>query len=143
MSFITLNMKKGLWLIFGFSILILLVSWRNAGTQAPYVVYNYIDTTVFKASPILVATRDAANYAGKFKGFDDKVYSHKNIGDKVLVYLGAEYPSQPLTLVLKGRCKSLANNLDGKFITVVGVVTLNRNKPEIIVTNPSQILIDK
>ncbi|WCT14884.1 hypothetical protein [Mucilaginibacter jinjuensis] len=45
-----------------------------------------------------------------------KVYGSKDIGSMVLVNLGAAYPNQLLTVVLKGKAKDLGSQLDNKTI---------------------------
>ena len=54
-----------------------------------------------------------------------------------LVNLGAAYPNQLMTIVLKEGAKDL--KLDGKNITVKGKVIDYKGKPEIEVTDPAQI----
>lgn len=43
------------------------------------------------------------------------VYGAKDMGSMVLVNLGAAYPDQLLTVVLRGEAKSKANDIDGKL----------------------------
>lgn len=70
-----------------------------------------------------------------------KVFGTKDVKSMILVNVGANYPNQPLTVVLKSGAKSLASKLDGKEITVTGEVVLYKAKPEIIVTDASQVKI--
>ena len=55
----------------------------------------------------------------------------------VLVNMGGEYPNSLFTIVLRGNAKSL--DLDGKLICVTGKVIDYKGKPEIVVTDKSQI----
>jgi hypothetical protein len=68
-----------------------------------------------------------------------KAYSHSDKGSLILVNIGAEYPDQLLTVVLRGAAKSLAANIDGNFISVSGTVMEYKGKPEIVVTDAAQI----
>ncbi len=54
-----------------------------------------------------------------------------------LVNLGAAYPNQLLTLVLKEGARDI--KLDGKTITVNGKVIDYKGKPEIEMTDPAQL----
>ena len=86
-----------------------------------------------------IKLEEVKNAIGKTVSVQGKVYSSKDIGSMVLVNLGAAYPNQLLTVALKGKAKDLGNGLDGKTITVEGAVIDYKGKPEIIVTDPSQI----
>ena len=76
---------------------------------------------------------------GKTVSVQGKVYSSKDIGSMVLVNLGAAYPNQLLTIVLKGKAKDLGSQIADKTVTVEGEVIDYKGKPEIIVTDPSKI----
>jgi hypothetical protein len=60
----------------------------------------------------------------------------------LLVNLGAVYPNQLLTVVLKGDAKQLAGQITDKTITVLGKVIGFKGKPEIVVTDTKAITID-
>lgn len=70
-----------------------------------------------------------------------KVYGVKDVKSMILVNVGGSYPNQPLTVVLKSGAKSLVSKIDGKEIIVTGEVILYKGKPEIIVSDSSQIII--
>jgi DNA/RNA endonuclease YhcR with UshA esterase domain len=57
----------------------------------------------------------------------------------ILVNLAAAYPNQLLTVALKGKAKELGASLADKTITVTGDVIDYKGKPEIIITDSSQI----
>jgi hypothetical protein len=59
-----------------------------------------------------------------------------------LVNLGAEYPNQLLTVVLKGDTKGLSKQIDSKVLSVKGKLELYKDKPEIVVTDARQIQIE-
>jgi len=89
-----------------------------------------------------VELKDVQQFAGKTVQVAGKVYSSKDIGSMVLVNLGAAYPNQMLTLAVKGKAKLLAANIDGKTVTVTGQVIDYKGKPEIIVSDTSQLKIE-
>ena len=60
----------------------------------------------------------------------------------VLVNVGAAYPNQVLTVVLRDDAKSLAGSLDGKNIAVTGNIELYKGKPEIVVKDAGKITHD-
>ncbi|QEC74631.1 S1/P1 nuclease [Mucilaginibacter ginsenosidivorax] len=70
-----------------------------------------------------------------------KVFSVKDIGSMVLVNLGAAYPNQLLTVVLKGDAKQMASQIEGKTISVEGTVIDYKGKPEIVITEANKISI--
>jgi hypothetical protein len=76
----------------------------------------------------------------KVKG---KVYSSKDIGSMVLINLGAAYPNQLLTVVLKGNAKVLADKIQDQTIYVQGTVITFKGKPEIVITEPAQLQFEK
>jgi nuclease S1 len=72
-------------------------------------------------------------------------YGVKALENETFVNLGAQYPQSPLTLVIftkdisnfKGAIDSLYSD---KNICVKGVLELYKNKPEMIVSSPAQII---
>ncbi|RFZ85257.1 hypothetical protein DYU05_06565 [Mucilaginibacter terrenus] len=86
-----------------------------------------------------VALKDVSNFVGKTVSVSGKVYDLKDIGSMVLVNLGAAYPNQLLTVVLKGKAKELRLTLTDKTITVTGEVIEYKGSPEIIISEQSQI----
>lgn len=93
-----------------------------------------------KNPQVPVKLEEVKNLVGKTITTGGKVNGIKDIGSMVLVNLGAAYPKQLLTLVLKGDAKSLASQIDGKYITVTGTVIDYKGRPEIVVTQASQII---
>lgn len=57
--------------------------------------------------------------------------SCKDIGSMVLVHLGAAFPDQLLTLAIKGEANAVAVDLDGKILTITGLVIDKKGKPEV------------
>jgi hypothetical protein len=106
---------------------------------------NVVDkdtVTSFRANnPYNIEVKDAANHIGKLVCLKGKVYGHNNKANFIAIYLGAVYPNQLLTINLKGKLRDLANDIDGKFISVAGNVVLENNKPVIEVSNTGQITV--
>jgi hypothetical protein len=86
-----------------------------------------------------VKLEDVKDATGKFVIVQGKVYSSKDIGNMVLVNLGAAYPNQTLTIALKEKAKEVGIQIDNKTITVEGQVIDYKGKPQIIITDPSKI----
>jgi hypothetical protein len=93
--------------------------------------------TVQKA--IQIATKDAGSHIGELVTIKDNVYGSRDMGSFVLVNVGAEFPNQLLTVVLRGETKALSKELNGRAISVTGKVTEFKGKPQIEVREPSQI----
>jgi hypothetical protein len=80
---------------------------------------------------------------GKNVSTSGQVYGVKDIGSMVLVNLGAAYPNQLLTIVLKGDAKQLASQIEGKTISVEGTVIDYKGRPEMVITEAGKISISK
>lgn len=90
--------------------------------------------------PVKIATADAAKHVNDYVVVTDKVYGVKDLGSLTLVNLGAAYPDQLMTVVLRDGARELGSSLDGKTITVTGKVELYRGKPEIVVKDAKMIV---
>jgi len=101
-----------------------------------------IDVTQDSVAP-MIELKDVKDFLQKNVAVSGKVYSVKDIGSMVLVNLGAAYPNQLLTVVLKGDAKQLAGQIKDKTITVLGKVIDFKGKPEIVVTDKESITIGK
>ena len=58
-----------------------------------------------------------------------------------LLNVGAEFPNQPLTVVLRGEAKAIARSLDGKVIRVTGKIIDYKGKAEIEISSPDAVTI--
>jgi len=90
-------------------------------------------------SPVAIGIKDAANHVNENVVVSARVYGYKALEGLTLVNLGAAYPDQLMTVVLKGDALSMAAALDGKTIRVTGKIELYRGKPEIVVRDPKMI----
>jgi hypothetical protein len=72
-----------------------------------------------------------------------KVFSIKDIKRMVFVNLGAPYPKQFVTVVLKGDAKQLINQVVDKTITVQGKIIDYQGKPQIVVVDIKALTIEK
>ena len=86
-----------------------------------------------------IGVADAASHYNETVTVTAKVYGTKDFGSMVLVNLGVVYPNSPLTVVLRGDAKSLAQNLNGKTVAVTGQVIQYKEKPEITISDPSAL----
>ena len=78
----------------------------------------------------------------------EKVYSTRYFdgSQMTLLNLGAEYPNQKLTIMIRGEDRGKfkvapEQAFSNKNVCVTGIVTNYRGKPEIVVTEPSQIVL--
>jgi S1/P1 Nuclease len=88
---------------------------------------------------VQILSQDVRNHIGENLQVCDQVYSDKELANMVLLNLGAAYPNQILTVVLKGKAKENYRGLTSKKICVSGTAVLYRGKPEIIVTDPQNL----
>src|SRR5579872_835217 len=96
-------------------------------------------TAAATAEPVKIDIKDAASHVDENVVVSGQVYGYKALDGLTLVNLGAAYPNQLLTVVLRGDAKDLAPGLDGKVITVTGTIELYKGKPEIAVKDPKMI----
>jgi len=93
------------------------------------------------AAPIVIGVLDAAQHYNENVQCCAKVYGIKAMDNLTLVNLGAAYPNQPLTIVLRDAARDIGPGLDSKNICVTGTVVSYKDKPEIVVTDPKQIVV--
>jgi hypothetical protein len=91
---------------------------------------------------VAVKLQDIKNATGKTVTVQGKIYSTKDIRSMILANMGAAYPNQLLTLAIKGSAKSLGSQINGKTITVTGEVIDYNGKPEIVVSDSTQIVVN-
>jgi hypothetical protein len=99
------------------------------------------DAGVHAGQPVKIDIKDVSKYVNQYVTVSALVYGIKNMGSFSLVNLGAEYPNQLLTVVLRGDAKALAGGLLGKTITVTGDVELYKEKPEIVVRDAGKVVV--
>jgi hypothetical protein len=92
-----------------------------------------------KQTPKAIKIIDAESYINETVTISAKVYGTKSFGSMVLVNLGAAYPNQLLTVVLREGAKDMADAIGNKIITVTGTLIDYRGRPEIVVTDVKQI----
>lgn len=83
--------------------------------------------------------KDAASHIDEYAKVCAVVYGYKALDGLTLVNMGASYPDQLMTVVLKGAAKDMAASIDGKTVCVTGKIILYKGKPEIIVTDPGML----
>jgi DNA/RNA endonuclease YhcR with UshA esterase domain len=96
------------------------------------------------AAQHIVPAKYAAKHAGQKVKICDKVYGTDSNAEATLLYLGSDHPGQLLTIVIKAADvakfkEHSLTDLKGKDICVTGIVTVDKGKPEIIVSSPKQI----
>jgi len=91
--------------------------------------------------PKVISLQEAAAHLNEWIAVTGKVYSSRAMGEMTLVNVGAAYPNQLLTVVLRGEAKDKFTDLEGKTITVTGKLVNYKSKPEIVVADPRQLKI--
>ncbi|WP_345951276.1 S1/P1 nuclease [Mucilaginibacter sp. PAMB04274] len=97
--------------------------------------------TTQPSAPLKINAKDAASHVGETVSVTSKVFGTKAFGGMTLLNFGGEYPNAPLTIVLRGDVQSLATQVDGKVISVVGKLINYKGKPEIEVNDPKSITV--
>jgi hypothetical protein len=98
-------------------------------------------TSTPASAPRTIGVKDAAQHYNENVIVCSTVFGIKALDNLTLVNLGAAYPNQPLTVVLRDAARVLGPGLDGKNICVTGTVVSYRDKPEIVVTDPKMITV--
>lgn len=112
------------------------VNTKGAGALS-MVNFGPQTSEAFKTIPV----EDAARHIDENVNITAKVYSYKELANMTLVNLGAEYPNQLLTVVLKGDTKALSKGIDNKMLNIKGKLEMYKGKPEIVITDARQIKI--
>jgi len=90
---------------------------------------------------VKIDVADAQAHVGENVVVTSKVFGTKALEGLTLVNLGAAYPNQVMTVVLRGAATSVAGEIDGKTIQVTGKVEMYKGKPEIIVRDPKSVVV--
>ncbi len=91
--------------------------------------------------PTTIDIHDAAGHIDENVSVSGKIYGSKALDGMTLVNLGAAYPDQLLTVVLRGSARDGFIVVDGQTISVSGKIASYKGKPEIVVTDPKQITV--
>lgn len=94
-----------------------------------------------KTPAVSIDVKDAASHLGQTVTLSAKAFSHRDMQSFVLVNLGAEYPNQLVTLLLRSKAKALAADIDGKTIIVTGKLIDFKGKPELEVREATDISV--
>ena len=106
--------------------------------------------TFFTVTAQTFTAEQAAKKVGDSIKVCDKVYGGRffetSAGSPTLLNMGAAYPASPLTIMIPGEVRitmgyAPEQQLKDKNVCVMGKVILFKEKPEIIVYNISQIVV--
>jgi hypothetical protein len=98
------------------------------------------DGAASPAAPVRIDVKDAGAHVGENVVVSAKVYGYKALEGLTLVNLGAAYPDELLTVVLRGEAVAIAADLDGKTIRVTGKVEMYKGRPEIVVRDGKMVV---
>jgi hypothetical protein len=90
---------------------------------------------------VTIDIHDAAGHIGENVRICAKISGYKALGGMTLINLGAAYPNQLLTIVLRDAAKDEYKVAEGQTICVSGRIEIFKGKPEIVVTDPKQVSI--
>jgi hypothetical protein len=96
-----------------------------------------------------ITAKDAASHVGETVMVCDKVFSTKLItgSNMTLLNLGGYYPNQLLTVMIEGRDRNKfkgvpEEDFKGRSVCVTGKIVEYRGKPEIVVSDPSELKLE-
>ncbi len=112
----------------------------KSATASPVAAATTSGDGLPQPAPKVIDVRDAAKHMDEYVTVCTKVFGYKPLDNMTLVNLGAAYPDQPLTAVLRGDARESYKGLDGQTICVTGKVVSYKDKPEIVVTDPKMIV---
>lgn len=118
---------------------------EQAGIRLAGVLNGIFNTAVTVTAP---PVKNTTLKAGEKVTICEKVFSTKFFdgSQMTLLNLGAEYPNQKLTIMIKGEDRGKfkvapESAFKNKNVCVTGVVVDYKGKPEIVVTDPDQIVL--
>ena len=82
-----------------------------------------------------------ASHYNQTVAVNTKIFGVKIMRGMALLDAGGKYPDQLLTIVLKGRAMPLSQTITGKTVRLKGVVIKYQGKPEIIITDPENLVL--
>ena len=91
------------------------------------------------ASIDAIDLNDIGHHIGERVSVCGKVHGEKEFPGMILINVGADYPNQLLTIVLKGAAKSKWTSGYQGNVCVKGTVDLYKGKPEIVISSQSDI----
>jgi S1/P1 Nuclease len=117
----------------------------GSGAGAPAVgrINAPPDGAAAGGAPKTIELADAAKHINEYVTLSAKIYGYKTLESMTLVNMGAAYPDQLLTVVLRGDAKEAYKGLDGQTVTVTGKLVNYKDKPEIVITDPAMIRAGK
>ena len=96
-------------------------------------------------APATYTAAEAAKHVGEIATVTDRVDGvHQSSKGNIFLNMGGKYPNQAFTAWIPSASAGQFSNpqqYEGKTVAVSGKIILYRGKPEIIVTNVSQIII--
>ena len=121
---------------------------QQAGIRLAGVLNGILSKPMVNAAATAAAAVATAPDTTALAHYCDKVYGGRHFDDSgmTLLNLGAEYPNQKMTIVIRGADsgkfpQAPETYYQGKQICVTGKQEMYRGKPEIVVTDPSQIQV--
>ena len=106
--------------------------------------FNITQTLAIPAnttSNAIISINEISKHIGEKVTICTKMYGYKVLENMTLVNMGADYPNQLLTVVLKGAVKDEYTTFGSNNICVVGKLIIYKGKPEIIITEHDEIKI--
>ena len=97
-------------------------------------------------SQIKISVKEALKHIGDSVVVIDKVYSGKHLENGLtLLNVGGDYPNQLLVVMIKPKHRAMFSfkpeeQFKGKRVIISGIIVDYKSKPEIVITNPSQII---
>ncbi len=96
-------------------------------------------------SQTTIAIKDVAKHIGEEVTICDSVYTTRALANLTLINLGAEFPKQLLTVVIYkadlAKFKEPEKTYLNKKMCVTGKLVLFNEKPQIVVTEPKQLVL--
>jgi hypothetical protein len=100
-------------------------------------------SAIAQTTPVYTAG-EAAKHVGEIATITDRVDGvHQSSKGNIFLNMGAKYPNQAFTAWIPSASAAQFSNpqqYEGQTVSVSGKITLYHGKPEIIVTNVSQII---
>ena len=113
-------------------------------TKTLLTLFEFVCAASVIAETPTYTAAEAAKHVGEVATVTDRVDGvHQSGKGNIFLNMGGKYPNQAFTAWIPSDSAAQFSNpqqYQGKTVAVSGKITLYRGKPEIIVTNVSQIL---
>ena len=91
-----------------------------------------------------IKAEDAKNHVTQTDTVTGKIEQVKTTASTIYLNIGGKYPDNPFSAIIFIKNRDLfpdVNTYEGKNVEVIGIIQLYKDKPEIILNDPKQLIV--